>query len=93
MPENAGHKARAVRILPIGYADYLMDVISAVSQTPLGEGGYNVLLLIILLMLLFGGGGGYYGYSRWGYGGGLGIGGTVLLIVLLLYLFGAIRMA
>ena len=30
-----------------------------------------MLLLIILLVLLFGGGGGYYGYSRWGAGGGL----------------------
>jgi hypothetical protein len=32
-----------------------------------------MLLLIIVLLLLFGGGGGYYGYSRWGPGGGLGI--------------------
>ncbi len=32
-----------------------------------------MLLLIILLVLLFGGGGGYYGYSRWGMGGGVGI--------------------
>jgi hypothetical protein len=40
-----------------------------------------MLLLLILLVLLFGGGGGYYGYSRWGTGGGLGIVGTVLLIV------------
>ena len=31
-----------------------------------------MLLLIILLILLFGGGGGYYGYSRWGAGGGMG---------------------
>jgi hypothetical protein len=31
-----------------------------------------MLLLIIVLVLLFGGGGGYYGYSRWGTGGGLG---------------------
>jgi hypothetical protein len=29
-----------------------------------------MLLLIIILILLFGGGGGYYGYSRWGAGGG-----------------------
>ena len=40
-----------------------------------------MLLLIILLVVLFGGGGGYYGYSRWGAGGGLGIVGTVLLVV------------
>jgi hypothetical protein len=51
----------------------------------------HMLLLIIILVLLFGGGGGYYGFSRWGTGGGLGIVGTVLLIVLVLYLFGAIR--
>ncbi len=37
-----------------------------------------MILLIILLVLLFGGGGGYYGYSRWGRGGGLGVVGTVL---------------
>jgi Protein of unknown function (DUF3309) len=50
-----------------------------------------LLVLIIVLILLLGGGGGYYGYSRWGYGGGLGILGTVLLIVLILYLLGAMR--
>ena len=38
-----------------------------------------MLLLIIVLVLLFGGGGGYFGYSRWGTSGGLGIVGTVLL--------------
>jgi hypothetical protein len=51
----------------------------------------HMLLLIIVLVLLFGGGGGYYGYSRWGSGGGLGILGTVLIIVLVMYLLGAIR--
>lgn len=51
-----------------------------------------MLLLIIILILLFGGGGGYYGYSRWGMGGGLGILGTVLLIVLVLYLLGVVRL-
>jgi len=50
-----------------------------------------MLLLIILLVLLFGGGGGYYGYSRWGAGGGLGIFGTVLLVVVILYLVGGLR--
>lgn len=50
-----------------------------------------MLLLIVVLVLLFGGGGGYYGYSRWGTGGGMGILGTVLVIVLVLYLLGAIR--
>jgi len=50
-----------------------------------------MLLLIIVLLLLFGGGGGYYGYSRWGTGGGLGIIGTVVLIALVLYLLGVLR--
>jgi hypothetical protein len=50
-----------------------------------------MLLVIILLLLLLGGGGGYYGYSRWGTGGGLGIVGTVLLVLLLVYMFGGLR--
>jgi hypothetical protein len=50
-----------------------------------------MLLLIIVLLLLFGGGGGYYGYSRWGTNGGLGIVGTVVVIALLLYFLGVIR--
>jgi len=50
-----------------------------------------MLLLIIILALLFAGGGGYYGYSRWGAGGGLGIVGTVIVIVQALYLLGAVR--
>jgi hypothetical protein len=50
-----------------------------------------MLLVIILVLLLLGGGGGYYGYSRWGTGGGLGIVGTVLLILLLVYMFGGLR--
>jgi hypothetical protein len=55
------------------------------------HGRIAMLLLIILLVLLFGGGGGYYGYSRWGAGGGLGILGTVLLILLVVYLLGGIH--
>ena len=50
-----------------------------------------MLLIIQILVLLFAGGGGYYGYSRWGTGGGLGIVGTVLLIVLVLYFLGALH--
>jgi hypothetical protein len=50
-----------------------------------------MLILIIILLLLFGGGGGYYGYSRWGPRGGMGIFGTVLIIVVVLYLVGAVR--
>jgi hypothetical protein len=51
----------------------------------------SLLLIVIICVLLFGGGGGYYGYSKWGMGGGLGVLGTVLLIVLVLYLLGAIH--
>lgn len=50
----------------------------------------NLIILIIVLLLLFGGGGGYYGYSHWGLGGGFGVVGTLLLVVLLLYVFGVI---
>ena len=50
-----------------------------------------MLLLIIILLLLFGGGGGYYGYSRWGTRGGLGIVGTVVVIALVVYLLGGLR--
>jgi hypothetical protein len=50
-----------------------------------------MLLLIIVLLLLFGAGGGYYGFSRWGTGGGLGIVGTVVLIAVVLYFVGGLR--
>ena len=51
-----------------------------------------VLSLLIVLILLFGGGGGYYGHTRWGPSGGAGVGlGTVLLVVLLVYLLGGLR--
>jgi hypothetical protein len=50
-----------------------------------------MLLLIIVLLLLFGGGGGYFGYSRWGSRGGLGIVGTVLVIAVILYAVGYLR--
>lgn len=48
-----------------------------------------MLIVLIVLLLLLGGGTGYYGHSRWGSGGSAGIGlGTILLIVLLVYLLG-----
>jgi Protein of unknown function (DUF3309) len=49
-------------------------------------------LLIILMLLLFGGGGGYYGYSRWGTGGGVGIAGLILIIVMIFYVMGGVPM-
>jgi len=49
----------------------------------------SMLILLIILLVLFGGGGGYYGHTRWGYGGGAGVClGTVLLILLIVYLLG-----
>ena len=48
----------------------------------------GTLIIIILVLLLLGGGGGYYGYSRWGAGGGISIFGLVLIILLIAYLFG-----
>jgi hypothetical protein len=51
-----------------------------------------MLILIIVLVLVFGLGGGYFGYSRWGTGGGARIGlGTVLVILLVCYLLGLFR--
>lgn len=46
------------------------------------------LLLIVLLVLLLGGGG--FGYSRFGAVGGSGIVGTILIIILVLWLLGAL---
>ncbi len=51
-----------------------------------------MLIVLIVLLLLLGGGGGYYGHSRWGYGGSAGVGlGTILLIILLVWLLGGIH--
>ena len=47
------------------------------------------ILIIVLLILLLGGGG--YGFRRWGTGGGLGIVGAVLIIALILWLLGVLR--
>ena len=45
----------------------------------------DLILIIIILVLLFGGG---FGYRRWGYGGGIGIGGILLIILIVYLLFG-----
>jgi hypothetical protein len=51
-----------------------------------------MLILLIILLVLLGGGGGYYGHSRWGYGGGAGVGlSTVLAVLLVVYLLGFLR--
>ena len=51
-----------------------------------------MLILLVILLLVLAGGGGYYGHSRWGYRGGAGIGlGTILVILLLVYMLGGIH--
>ena len=45
----------------------------------------DVILVILLVLLLFGGG---LGYSRWGYQGGFGIGGLLLIILVVWLLLG-----
>ena len=49
------------------------------------ENRMDVILIVIIVVLLFGGG---FGYSRWGYGGGIGIGGVLLIILVVYLLFG-----
>ena len=52
-----------------------------------------MLILLIVLLLVFGAGGGYYGHSRWGPGGGAGIGlGGVIAIFLIIYMLGLLPM-
>ena len=51
-----------------------------------------MLIVLIIVIILLAGGGGYWGHSRWGYSGGAGIGlGTILLILLIVYLMGGLR--
>ena len=48
----------------------------------------KILLVVLVIVLLFGGGGGYYYY---GPGPGLGLVGSVLVVLLLLYVLGYLR--
>jgi hypothetical protein len=50
-------------------------------------GSMSLLLIILLVVLLLGGG---FGYSRYGAVGGSGIVGTVLIVILVLWLLGAL---
>lgn len=47
----------------------------------------GLILLIVILVLVFGGGGGYYAHSQYGYAGTGGVLGTVLVILLVVWLF------
>lgn len=49
------------------------------------------MLLLILILILLLGGGGYVGNAQWGAAGGLGVVGTILVIVPVLYLLGVIK--
>jgi hypothetical protein len=52
-----------------------------------------MLILLIILLILFAGGGGYYGHTRWGPSGGAGIGlGTILIVLLVVYLLGGVHL-
>jgi hypothetical protein len=51
----------------------------------------STLLIIVLVVLLLGGGGGYYGYNRYGSRGFGGAIGLVLVILLVLWFFGGLR--
>ena len=47
----------------------------------------NLLIILVVILLLFGGGLGYYGHSNWGGYAGPGIGlGTLLIVVLVIFL-------
>ena len=48
----------------------------------------SLILLIIILVLVFGGGGGYYAHSNYGTPGLGGVLGTVLIVVIVLWLLG-----
>ena len=51
----------------------------------------STLLIIVILLLLFGGGGGYYAFNTYGGVGLSGVLGTVLLILVILWVVGALR--
>jgi hypothetical protein len=51
----------------------------------------SLIVIIIILLLLFGGGGGYYAHRTYGGAGLGGVLGTVLLIILVLWLVGGLH--
>jgi hypothetical protein len=56
-----------------------------------GDNKMSTLLIIVILLLLFGGGGGYYAFNTYGGVGLGGVLGTVLLVLLILWIVGALR--
>jgi hypothetical protein len=53
----------------------------------------STILIIILLIIIFGGGGGYYAHGRYGGRGLGGVPGLLLVILLVLWLVGALSVA
>lgn len=51
----------------------------------------GTIILIVLVIMLLGGGG--WGYNRYGYAGGIGIGGPLLIVLILLLLMGFVHAA
>jgi preprotein translocase subunit SecG len=51
----------------------------------------STILIVVVLLLLFGGGGGYYAHSQYGGAGLGGVLGTVLAVLLVFWLVGALR--
>jgi hypothetical protein len=56
-----------------------------------GGNKMSTLPIIVILLLLFGGGGGYYAFNTYGGVGLGGVLGTVLLILVILWIVGALR--
>lgn len=48
----------------------------------------NLIVIVIILVLLFGGGGGYYAHSQYGLPGLGGALGTVLIVLVVVWLLG-----
>ena len=61
------------------------QAIDRLGKEPSTEERMDLILIIIILVLLFGGG---FGYRRWGYSGGIGIGGILLIVLIVYLLFG-----
>jgi hypothetical protein len=90
MPASSGCTQSALDALRLIWLTAIYDKSTGIPNSsgkmptdrPVKRGPMDIILIIIILILLFGGG---FGYSRYGYRGGIGIGG-ILLIVLILYL-------
>ena len=63
----------------------------ALESNLAGDKKISTLLIIVILLLIFGGGGGYYAHSLYGGAGLGGVLGTVLVILLILWLLGVLR--